>query len=155
MEITRDGVTYNVRPIHAPPRFWEDHFSYDWEAGTKRVVDRFVDGGTFVDVGAWVGPVSLWAATRGARVIAAEPDPAAYPSLFFNLRTNCAKADLQRIAVSDHDGTTWLGTRTTWGDSMSSLTAETGQLEVRCLTLESFLEPFGADDIQLIKMDIE
>ena len=97
----------------------------------------------------------MWASTRGARIIAAEPDPAAYPHLFFNLRSNCPDAYLERLAISDHDGTTFLGTRSTWGDSMSSLTAPAERIEVRCNTLESFLSRLGVQNLQLIKMDIE
>lgn len=155
MNVTRDADTFDVRPLNDAARFWEDHFSGSWEAPTKRVIDRLVRGGTFVDIGAWIGPVSLWASRRGARVIAAEPDPAAYPHLFFNLRTNCPDAVAKRIAISDHDGTTLLGTTSGWGDSMSSVTSETNRVEVCCLTLESFLEPLDLGDLQLIKMDIE
>jgi FkbM family methyltransferase len=155
MKVTRDGDVFEVRPLHDESRFWEHHFAVAWEAETKAVIDRSVRGGTFVDIGAWVGPVSLWAAKRGARVIAAEPDPAAYPHLFFNLKANCREAHTKRVAISDHDGTTILGTRTGWGDSMSSLTIDANALEVCCLTLESFLAPFDLSDLQLIKMDIE
>jgi FkbM family methyltransferase len=155
MKVTRDGATFDVRSLAPASRFWEDHFATAWESGTKAVVDRCVNGGTFVDVGAWVGPVSLWAAHRGARVIAVEPDPVAYPDLVHNLSANCREFTSKRVAIGAHDGLTSLGRRDRWGDSMSSLTADHDRVEVSCLTLESFLSHFDLESLQLIKMDIE
>lgn len=155
MKVTRDGDTFEVAPLAYPERFWEDHFAVAWEDTTKAVIDRFVRGGTFLDLGAWVGPVSLWAGRKGARVIAVEPDPVAHPQLVANLTANGVDFCSTQVAISDHDGMALLRSRICWGDSMASLTASGEGFAVRCLTLESFLAPFDLNDLQLIKIDIE
>lgn len=156
LSVTRDGETFLVRDDARTTPFWTRHFGGSWESGTKAAVDRLVRGGTFVDIGAWIGPVSLWAQRRGAFVLAVEPDPMAYPHLHTNLTANGSRFQVGRLAVAAHDGTTRLGRRTDWGDSMSSITADDSDgVEVCCLTIESLLAPTGRSDIQLIKIDIE
>jgi FkbM family methyltransferase len=155
MLIRRDGETFEVVPVAYPLRFWEDHFAGVWEEATKEVVDHLVRGGTFVDVGAWVGPVSLWAGRKGARVIAAEPDPVAHHQLVANLTANGIDFCTEQVAISDHDGMGVLRARVCWGDSMGSLTTAGDGIAVRCQTLESFLAPFDLTDLRLIKIDIE
>ena len=156
MKISRDGDTFDVRILNDDWQFWEKRFADDWEPETKAVVDRFVDGGLFVDIGAWVGPVSLWAGARGARVIAAEPDMVAFEHLVDNLRSNHVGFHAESVAISDRDGVAELGQRTGWGDSMSSLVGPTfDPVEVECSTLASFLGYYDLTDLQLVKIDIE
>jgi FkbM family methyltransferase len=155
MEVTRDGDTFEVMPHWSD--FWQNHFATSWEPETKQVVERFCHGtGVFVDIGAWIGPVSLWAAKAGDDIVACEPDPEAFEQLEANLVCNAGHLKVTTIygAISDHDGTALLGKRTAWNDSMSSLVGgTTDHIEVNCLTMESFLA--GVNDIDLINMDIE
>ena len=60
-----------------------------WEADTFEFVRRNVTpGGLMLDIGAWIGPIGLYAASLGARVIALEPDPVSIASLRENARLN-------------------------------------------------------------------
>jgi FkbM family methyltransferase len=63
--------------------FWDGPYTDgSWEPGTRAWVEESLGyGDLFVDVGAWIGPVSVWALARGARVLAIEPDPVAYGEL--------------------------------------------------------------------------
>ena len=156
MKVTRDGDTFDVLELGDDWDFWGKRFLTDWEPETKAVIERFVDGGTFVDIGAWVGPVSLWAAARGADVFAVEADPQAFEHLAHNLSPYDGEAF--NIAISDHDGVAQFGQRTGWNDSMSALVGvgETfDPIEVPCLTVETFFARCVTGDVQLVKMDIE
>lgn len=107
------------------PTFWDKVEGGLWEPETLALIDRQVaPGTTFLDLGAWVGPTALYAAARGARVIALEADPVALAQLRRNLAVNPALA--QRIevlarAVHAAEGRVAFGARRKPGDSMSSV----------------------------------
>jgi len=59
-----------------------------WEQDTFDTIDKYVQGGTFVDIGAWCGIFSLYASFVADWVFAYEPDPVAYGLLVRNLAAN-------------------------------------------------------------------
>jgi FkbM family methyltransferase len=62
--------------------FWDQYRSGAWEPDTLQFLrDCLKPGDLFVDVGAWIGPVSIWAHMLGAYTLAFEPDPIAYEEL--------------------------------------------------------------------------
>ena len=70
-------------------QFWTRWLPAGWEQDTFDFVDEHVRPGVaFIDIGTWIGPISLYAAASGARVIALEPDPVAYHSLVANVALN-------------------------------------------------------------------
>jgi FkbM family methyltransferase len=70
-------------------QFWTRWLPAGWEQDTFDFVDEHAQPGTtFFDIGTWIGPISLYAAARGARVISLEPDPVAHPSLIANVALN-------------------------------------------------------------------
>jgi len=83
------GFPIRVHPGDFP--FWVDTNFNAWEPETLIAMRRIVrPGALFCDIGAWVGPTSIYAAKLGARVTCFEPDPVAYERLLFNLRLNVA-----------------------------------------------------------------
>ena len=55
-------------------RWWERAYP-TWEPWTRKLLGSVLSpGDLFLDVGAWIGPVSRWADGLGAQVIAVEPD---------------------------------------------------------------------------------
>lgn len=105
------------------PTFWDDYDTGAWEPETKAVLERFLSPDSlFVDIGAWAGPVTLWAVDLGARVVAYEPDPVAYEALLTNTKGLPVRA--YRAAVTDQVGWAYL-TNPHMGDSQSRL-AEDG-----------------------------
>lgn len=69
--------------------FWSRMAAGTWEPETLDLLDRLLErAARFVDVGAWIGPTSLYAAHRGARVAAYECDPVALRLLHRNLALN-------------------------------------------------------------------
>jgi FkbM family methyltransferase len=106
------------------PTFWEKANAGRWEPGTLAVMATLLGPGTvFIDLGAWIGPTSLFAAACGARVIAVEADPAALTALRRNIAANPALAERITVverAVHAQAGTVSFGARRKPGDSMSS-----------------------------------
>ena len=146
--------------------FWHRVVAGDWEPDSFRVLDRMLfPGCTFVDVGAWIGPLTLYAATIAGCCHAFEPDPVARAALEQNLLLN---PDLARHvivhpeAVAAHPGQVQLGNITSdqGGDSMSSLLfdgADTGW-DVKSVTLREVLTAVAtphAPRLGLVKIDIE
>lgn len=135
-------------PLNAEWQFWDRWADGRWEPETRACIEQHVTGGTFVDIGAWIGPTVLWAAPLASRVVAVEADPTAMEML----RHNTADLGVEYVAcaVADYDGET---TITTAGDSMSRIGH--GGVTVPCWTIETLFTEHGIDSADLIKMDIE
>lgn len=157
-------VRIGTRTIHVAddqPTFWDRVEAGRWEPGTLALIERLVDGGTtFLDLGAWVGPTALYAATRARRVLAVEADPAALEQLKRNLAVNPDLA--QRIevvagAIHARQGPVTLGARRKAGDSMSStlLAASEHTWTAAAITPAQLADRLRADEKLVIKMDIE
>jgi FkbM family methyltransferase len=71
-----------------------------WEESTLRFVMETTDEQTtFIDIGAWIGPVSLVASARAKRVIAIEPDPATASELEEIVALNNAPVEVWRAGI--------------------------------------------------------
>lgn len=137
--------------------FWGAFANGSWEKFTIDEISRLPAGSLLFDVGAWIGPISLWAASQGVNVVALEPDPTAYQTLLTNIAQN-NYADLikpKAVAVTDVTGLFTLHTEVGGGDSSSSLTRPTmpESVEVLGVTMHELIDDYGEPD--LIKMDIE
>jgi FkbM family methyltransferase len=113
-----------------------------------------------VDVGAWIGPLTLFAATRCRRVYAIEPDPEAYRTMLANLERNRlgnvvpfqvslgARTGTRRMAVVEGK----LGNSLT---RLSSGDAATEEIEVSGMSWTDWMKLANPDPPALIKIDIE
>lgn len=144
------------------PEFW-DHFAAGrWEARTLDLVDRCVTPETTVfDIGAWIGPVSLYAAARGAaRVWALEPDPVAFEALERNVALNpelSGRIEVVRAAVTERTGPVRMAPRSEPGDSTSSILDAGGPSSWVAEGLEpaELLRVSGAGGPLFVKLDVE
>jgi FkbM family methyltransferase len=161
--VTRDGHIFTVRDPDADSgqpheaAFW-DQFQHSWETDTIGVLnERLRPGDVLVDVGAWIGPVSLYAAKLGAKVYAVEPDPVACHQLREHANWNDADITVWEGMVGAEAGTGWIGRHPlgALGDSMSSMLHATDRVEVPALTLEGLFERFGLGACSLVKIDVE
>jgi FkbM family methyltransferase len=135
---------------HGWDAFWRVYESGAWEPDTRALVDTLDQGVLFVDVGAWIGPVTLWALDRGAKVIAVEPDHVAAAELRRNVP---ATVEIWEGAVATHSGHGFLAANPNggaFGDSMSRL-ADAGRA-VRAWTLPEILDGRVP---ALVKIDVE
>lgn len=143
------------------PTFWDKVARGHWEPGTLAALAPLLEtGATFLDLGAWVGPLSLMAAARGARVVAVEADPAARAQFERNLAANpglAPRIELIAAAVAPHGGTVRLGARRKPGDSMSStlLAGGPASWSAAALTPAMLARRLGPARPLVVKIDIE
>lgn len=159
---TRDGCSWIVsEPSKTEFSFWTEFETIGWEQWTLDHVDMFVtDGSTIIDIGAWAGPVSMWAADRvDCKVIAVEPDPVANDYLNLNVYRNGFDDQITTVegAIAAHTGTTHIAPHEFgWGSTMSHL-SEHGGREVVCWTLPALFDQYHVDptNVSLVKVDVE
>jgi FkbM family methyltransferase len=156
------GVGFVVEPLDRGQReFWDKYNDGRWEQSTLAIIDRCVDRNTvMVDIGAWIGPTALYAATRARRVIALEPDPLALRQLRRNIALNPDLAvRIMTIgrAVHRRAGTVTLGSAKDGGDSKSSVLIErmATSWEVETITPMELTDALIGETKIFIKMDIE
>lgn len=142
---------------------WEHINSGKWEPRTFKILDYFIGRDDIViDIGAWIGAVSLFAAHLASEVYAIEPDPIVFPFLeknvhenpFLKLKIKCCK-----LAISDKNEELTLYARKQYGVSSSSLLPRIRDglctEKVNGITLKEFIDSEKINKIDFIKMDIE
>lgn len=142
---------------HGWLNFWDLYRSGRWEPQTHQLIREVLRPGVlFVDVGAWIGPTTLWALETGAAVIAIEPDPVALPELREQIRSRNLghRVEVWECAIGAQSGSGTLQANPKdggeYGDSMSRLGTEGVLVDV--FTLPQLL---GGRRPDLVKIDIE
>jgi FkbM family methyltransferase len=157
-EIKRGNNSFRVidSKITSSWSYWDLYCDGRWEAATlKAIDDNLPEGGLLFDIGAWIGPMTLWAAkNRKAHVVAVEPDPEAFLQLCDNVAANqLHNVICLNLAVSPDGLPAQLGMQVS-GDSCSSLTQKgKSSIQVETVTMGGLVLKYGKPD--LIKMDIE
>lgn len=138
--------------------FWKLASQGKWEPQTFDVLDRFLNTeGTFYDIGAWNGVLSLYAAKNGTKCKAYEPDAIAFKEFKDNISLNSDIADkiiLSASAVGIEDGTAFLSNIESFGNSMSTTVYQYDHIpltEVPLIDIENVI----TDTPCLVKIDIE
>ena len=156
------GVTFEVASDDRYAAFWSRYESADWEPETVAAFTRFLKPDTrYVDLGAWIGPTVLLAASMVDRVVCAEPDPLAFEALAKNLGLNpsvAAKTTALQVAAGAADGAVTLSSTGPGGGSNSSVVRagdEGSHWKVEQLGVPSLLERAGLDAADFVKIDIE
>jgi FkbM family methyltransferase len=105
---TRKGATLAIRcrdvafEVTSGPRdgFWRFVNAGEWEKTTFDTLDKLLVPGTcMIDIGTWIGPLTLYAAAKGCKVISVEADPLSVAELRSNIALNPDLAS--RITVID------------------------------------------------------
>jgi FkbM family methyltransferase len=142
-------------------KFWSNVEAGTWEPETFEVLNKYcAPGKTFIDIGAWNGVCSIYAAGLGAECRAVEPDPEALRYLQENIKLNEANVRVYNVCIADKDGQVELNTQESFGNSRSSIVDRGGiatSTSVRAVTLETFVRLAKIDMAQvcLVKIDIE
>ncbi len=163
--------SFRIQPGGAHAAFWERVSAGRWEPHTFDVFDRFLDPDhSCVDIGAWIGPTTLYAARLARHVHAIEPDPVAHAELAANVAENPAlqrRITLHRQCIAPRSGPVELyaggmyhSTGSAFGDSMSGMVpVGDGSRQPSCrvegVTLAEFFARHAIDDCGFIKMDVE
>jgi FkbM family methyltransferase len=142
---------------------WNSFENNTWESETFMILDKFLQtDDVMMDIGAWIGPISLYGAVKVKKCYSFEPDPVAYEKLQKNISLNPTlkhKIDVFNEAVTADGQKVRLFSRFNHGDSGSSLLKRTrstnNYVEVRSTTLADFLKKTGLTKVDFIKMDIE
>jgi FkbM family methyltransferase len=160
--VNREGHVFRIYdgPRTSSWSFWDLWARHDWETETLAAIDAVLpQGGRLLDVGAWVGPVSLWAGVaRNAEIVAMEPDPEACDVLRLNLGANMNPLRFQIVpyALDVIAGERPLYYETP-GNSVSSLLDMGGDLpnsvQVTTVRIQELCAFYGWPN--LVKIDIE
>lgn len=162
MRVERKGEVFDVAdfPTDDDGWFWRGFQDETWEPDSFDILDRYLTPeSTFVDIGAWIGPLTLWAARLGARVVAVEPDPVALPILVENASRNGGTVDVYGLAISRASVIARLAPQGhgadagEFGNSMSHLADE--GTPVFTLSPPDLWDQCQIENVALVKIDIE
>jgi FkbM family methyltransferase len=142
--------------------FWDKAESGTWEPETLASVHALAGPDTLlIDIGGWIGPITLTAAALGADVLAFEPDPRAFELISANVAANptlSSRIRLHNAAVSPTPGRVRLGSPRKPGDSMGSiLAADSGVAlwEAEAILPADIAAMAGDAERIVLKMDVE
>ena len=150
-----NGVRFRVEPHW----FWEE-FVATWEPHTFEVYRRHVRPETTVlDLGAWVGPTVMIAASLGARrIVAVEANTTTYEELrrtiSFNIKL-ASRVSLINRCVHNEDGCVSFGNADGSTSSSSASSIRGSGMQVRTISLASLLRQDMLNNVGFIKIDIE
>lgn len=155
---TLNGVPFRLDPYHS--KFWRRAAAGDWEPETFAVLDRHLAADRdYLDIGAWIGPTVLYAATKARHVWAFEPDATAFRHLAWNIELNrLANISALPVALSDRSGIARMASfGGEAGDSMTSLlnVQAAGGADVVTLNWADFARDADLSAVSLVKMDVE
>lgn len=134
--------------------FWQDGFS-TWEPETFNIFDIFLNKEKdFLDIGAWVGPTSIYSSFLSKNVISVEPDPVAFNFLSKNILLNNIDNIYLLNKACSIDKEVFIDPKYCLGSSMTIVVENESATSIKVdgITLDDLLK---LGDFSLIKMDIE
>lgn len=154
VEVEHRGRTWQIVDENKHTEWVIGELGRGWETDTFETIDEYVNGGVFVDVGAWIGMFSLYAAPHASWVYAFEPDPVAHDMLVRNLALNGVEnVTVFNAALSDHDGEQVLYCNEMFGDSMTGPMRHGEAVTFEAFSTARLRELAPAPD--LVKVDTE
>lgn len=161
--IQRGSVSFNVvvdRNDAYIQDSWTNYESAKWENWSFDMLDAHVSADTtFLDVGSWLGFMSLHVAGRAKRVIAYEADPIAFASVTRNFKANPDWKHIETVNafVSDQSGTQRVSSLHRGNNSGTTGLVDLGgdSWEVPSIDFAAEIDAIPADAPLFIKMDIE
>jgi FkbM family methyltransferase len=138
--------------------FWELYNSKKWEQEYLKFMTSNVNGQIFVDIGSWIGPVSLLMSNYYDQIIAFDLDAVANNKFKKNIGLNNIKnIALFEMGFSDKAGTLQISADKL-GHSVTSIYGNKAgkQIDVNVVRLDTFLKSFPDNKkIGFIKIDCE
>lgn len=162
-QVNMRGRTFTVEdlPLSEGFDFWTNAYESGWETDTHVILDQNLTSDTVLfDIGAWVGPFTLYSSPLCRSIISIEPDPTAFDMLEKNVQyNNVQNSTLLRKALWDGSDVT-LGVKESgdMGDSMTSIlySACSRTITVPSVTFAELVDEFDINPAKVfIKMDIE
>jgi FkbM family methyltransferase len=158
IQVSKCGVDFKVvKTTDTLDDFWRTVFP-NWEDNTYNTIIPHLDANkTFLDIGAWQGPISMVAQKFSKQCICFEPDPIAYSNLQRNLELNgFTNIIAVNKAVSQASELT-LGHATELGGGGTSYLTPTLTFNPQTISIAQILEEYelNEDNISVIKIDVE
>jgi len=122
MEINFKKLNFLVEPKNYQS-FWSNFLSWEHD-DLNFVTEKGEQDKIFIDIGAWIGPYTLIAASMGMKVYAFEPDKVAFQELKKNIELNRFKykPEIYNYGLSKLDSRAYLYSNTNdFGKSESGL----------------------------------
>jgi len=152
-------VNYKVTNETRFGEFWTHVNDGQWESSTINVITKNLKSSdVYIDIGAWIGPTVLAAASTGCAVHAYEPDPVAFAELSANIQANGIDSiTLNNVALFDRNGEMSFGSGRgdSLGGSISSLMNGQGAIEVPVRDIASESSQSFFKRCKLLKIDVE
>ena len=158
MQVRKHEFTFEVQhATYDGIEFWPRVENDTWESQSFICLRKHLNNdNAFVDIGAWIGPLTLYASRLCNYVYAIEPDKVALNHLQKNLAANCDNVTLDKRAIALHDNGVNLHSTRALGHSLSNIHGHgVVRDRVNSVTMQHFFEEHGIDNIGLLKMDIE
>lgn len=156
MTYTKRNTTFNVVETDLNKDFWKNHYHY-WEESTFDFLQNFwKKDKTFIDIGAWIGPISLVASAYSKDCICFEPDVIAYDEFKSNIElNNINNIHLEKKAVSIHP-TIEIGCETL-GQSGTRDSCKQNLIQCECISISEIFSKYRLieGDVSVIKIDVE
>ena len=134
--------------------FWRSAEQGRWEDETFRFIDAVATpDAILIDIGGWIGPVSLYAAPLVKRVLAFEPDPVAHGELLANTAANAANVEVWNAAVDVQPGELKLYAPAGLGSSETSSIGEGEPIIVQALTVATIADQLHPAEPVILKVD--
>jgi FkbM family methyltransferase len=164
--INRNKCSFKVvdKPRIKRTTFWKKYNKKKWEDKSLSLMDYFLkQDSTFIDLGAWIGPYSLYASCLCSKVYSVEPDPQAFKMLSENVSLNPFMKDKIHLfngGIGEKNGNEILYNReNSFGNSMSTMIGDTDEncnkVEVPFVTFDTFVEKQNITSCDFLKIDIE
>lgn len=141
---------------------WFIKYYQNWEPHSFKVIDDLVtENMTFIDVGAWIGPILLYVAPKVKRVIAIDCDPLAFDSLQKNVNcNNYQNVQLEYSALYNKNKKIFVGggkRHANWGSSEITITNNKDRIrkKVKGITIDKLIKKYKITDCGFVKIDIE
>ena len=163
------GVEFDFSSLHNQhiqnfDYFIQNFSKENWERETFNVFKECANSNKCViDIGAWIGPTSIWLSRNFKHVFAIEADPIALQALRGNLwNSNCNNVTIIDSPISAKCEKVFFGRNSFNGNSLGSSTSQMKMErkfedddELNSITLSQILDMINVSDVSLIKVDIE
>jgi FkbM family methyltransferase len=158
IHLNKGGVDFVVNNSTAElDNFWTHIYPTHWENQTFDVIlPHLSKDKTFIDIGAWQGPISLVAQKYSKQCLCFEPDPYAYQYLIQNVESNMFDNIIcENVAVSAEPKIS-IGAAEL-GGGVSSFTKLDNSIECNTISIQQIFEKYNLtdNDVSVIKIDIE
>lgn len=131
--------------------FWTEFNNGRWEPDTLHAIAALSqsDASILYDIGAWIGPITLYAASLGLDVVAVEPDPSAFMALLKNVDSAGLAERITLINAAVHAASNEMAFVRLYSDSLGDSETSISPHRLRNGTDKKILNSYLAAGVEL------